>query len=71
VVQYLVDSCGVDLDMGNEQGDTPLMVATYEGRVPIVEYLIQRGADTMHKNKLGLSAAVLAAKGGQQGACVR
>lgn len=55
LVKLLVER-GADLNQENDNGDTPLIDAAYNGNIPILEYLLDNGADTSHKNKMGHSA---------------
>lgn len=59
LVRYLVEN-GADLNIGNNNGDTPLMDAAYLGKNSILDYLLQSGADTTLTNKRGKSASDLA-----------
>ena len=35
-----------------QNGDTPLMLAVGEGHLPVVEYLVENGADIEAKNRV-------------------
>ena len=46
-------SAGEDVNEKDENGGTPLQVATYEGHKEIAELLIAKGADVNAKNNYG------------------
>ncbi|XP_059622802.1 ankyrin repeat domain-containing protein 50 isoform X2 [Phlebotomus argentipes] len=48
----------------DENGDTPLMVASKLGHVKCVQTLISNGADVLHVNRTGLNALTMAALSG-------
>jgi ankyrin repeat protein len=58
-------SRGVSVDIRDESGDTPLMMASAAGQVPSVELLLRRGADPNLKDKGGVTALHDAALYGQ------
>lgn len=62
-VQRLVVE-GVDVNEGDKNGETPLIVASLEGQGEIANYLLQRGARIDATNASGLSALHAAAYGG-------
>ena len=39
----LLKSAGVDVDSSNEHGDTPFLIASWEGHVDIVKFLFKHG----------------------------
>lgn len=43
-MQLLVEH-GADVEIGNRHGHTPLMIAAYREKTPIVEYLLKVGAN--------------------------
>lgn len=49
----------------DNQGDTPLMVASGSGNLKIIEYLLQIGCDPHQRNNIGENAATFAAENGQ------
>lgn len=53
----------------NELGDSPLHLAAAEGRVEIVELLLQAGADALQKNRAGKIASELAKDEATREAC--
>lgn len=55
---------GMDIDLQDNKGLTPLMVATLEGRFSIVKYLIEKGADIHKKDCLGKTFFVYAVEKG-------
>merc|ERR1711907_654401 len=58
VTKLLTDAS--NLDVADQEGHTPLMLAAWEGHTPIVKLLIGRGADLDLRNKVGNSALHLA-----------
>ncbi len=40
VIAYLANLPGVDVNLVNKSGETPLMIASIEGNLPIVKYLV-------------------------------
>ena len=55
LIHYLFER-GVDLNLSNNNGDTPLMDAAYLGKIAILSYLLENGAETTLKNKRGKTA---------------
>ena len=52
---------GIDINTTDENGTTPLMIASFEGHEPLVTYFIDMGADLMKKDyrgKIALDYAV-------------
>ncbi|KAL4240092.1 Protein tyrosine kinase [Mactra antiquata] len=47
---------GINVDYPNDEGQTPLFVASYGGHQSIVNYLLSAGADANEKTNLGLTA---------------
>lgn len=56
---------GVDVDIRNLFGWTPLMLAAGEGHAPIVSLLLSAGADVKAVNNFGASALAYAALRGE------
>ena len=50
VVCFLVEDCGVNVNITDDHLDTPLHIAYMAGHTDIAEYLIQHGADVMAVN---------------------
>jgi ankyrin repeat protein len=59
IIDRLVES-GASINQANYQGETPLMLAVWSGRVDVASRLIARGASTAHKNIAGKSALDIA-----------
>jgi len=59
-VCYLVHECGLNKDLQDYNGDTPLLDAVRFGHVKVVEILAQAGASTSLKNAEGFDAFGLA-----------
>ena len=53
VVCFLVEKCGVDVNVHEDDFNTPLHYAYMAGHTHIAEYLIQHGADVMAVNRNG------------------
>jgi len=53
VVCYLVEECKIDLNINDNDLDTPLHMAYITGHTHIAHYLIQRGADIIAVNSRG------------------
>ena len=49
-------SIGADINIKNNDDDTPLLIALANGHVEIAEYLISQGADISIKDSDGLDA---------------
>jgi len=58
-IQYLVEN-GANIDAVNCFGNTPLHNATYFDNIPVIEYLLSKGAKYDIKNKRGEIAANVA-----------
>jgi uncharacterized protein len=59
--QALINAPGVDLNVRNAQGETPLMLAALKGQLAMAEQMIKRGADV---NQNGWTPLHYAATGG-------
>ena len=55
---------GAAVEAKDDDGWSPMMLASVGGHLPVVEALLARGADVEGKNEKGLSALMLAAAGG-------
>lgn len=62
----LLLSRGALVDARSPNGSTPLMMAAQYGPEDSVQQLLQKGADPLAKNDLGLNAADFAARGGRE-----
>ncbi|MDP5208845.1 ankyrin repeat domain-containing protein [Microbulbifer sp. 2205BS26-8] len=51
---------GFPLDLKNPKGYTALMIATYNGNEPAVDYLLERGADACVEDRRGNTALMAA-----------
>jgi ankyrin repeat protein len=59
-VRKLLDQVFVDINVQNDDGDTPLHYAAYHGRVDITRELLAHGADEKAQNEHGFTPADLA-----------
>ncbi len=57
---------GVDIDVRNIDGQTPLMAAAEYGRKEIVHFLLDKGADILASDDYGRNAIDIARKHGKQ-----
>ncbi len=56
-IMALLAERGASVDFASENGTTPLMLASGEGRIDAVSFLLRRGADAARTNQAGRSAA--------------
>ena len=61
-VRKAVES-GVDVNVTNDRGNTPLMFAAYNGHTAIARYLLEQGAEIGVRNGQGRTALLFAATG--------
>lgn len=66
VIEFLLDR-GLDINARNEQGETALLIAAWNGTDDLVEVLLKRGADPNIKTRKGLSALKVASANGHTG----
>jgi ankyrin repeat protein len=59
-VRALLDTEGINLNLAENDGWTPLMFAANNNRAQITRLLIERGADTSLKSRVGFSAMGIA-----------
>ncbi|MCL7028764.1 hypothetical protein MKW94_022497, partial [Papaver nudicaule] len=45
VLDYLIEDLGIDVNLKDERGDSPLLHATFQGNMNTVQYLLGKGAD--------------------------
>ena len=45
VLMFLIDVCGAALNLQDNEGATPLLIAAVNGHVSCLQALLQRGAD--------------------------
>ncbi|MFP3033743.1 MAG: ankyrin repeat domain-containing protein [Wolbachia sp.] len=64
VVKHLIDSKKADVKVSDNYGNTLLHWAAFNGRLKIVEYLIEKGADVNVKERNGFAPLHLAVQGG-------
>ena len=65
MVEILLDS-GANIDAENRQGLTPLMLAAGEGRLEVVQLLLERNADTGRHDYTGRTALNWAERNGRR-----
>ena len=59
-VQYLVDALHLDVNARDHEGNTALHDAAARGDVPMIEYLVSKGADVKAVNRAGETTADMA-----------
>lgn len=64
-IQFLIEA-GSDINMHDEHGWTPLMIAVQNNRADIVEILLEKGAKLSLENDQGLTALMLAIDSGNK-----
>jgi uncharacterized protein len=57
---------GAEINVADQDGFTPLMIAIMRGNLKMATYLIERKADVNRRNKIGQTALMLAAQGGHK-----
>jgi ankyrin repeat protein len=65
-VQYLVEQHGIDVNLPDSWGYTPLHFASVRGGNDLIEYLVSKGANVRAVSRLGQSVADMA-RGGRAG----
>lgn len=56
MVKYFLDTCRLDINEPDMEGNSPLIVAVINGNVTMVKCLLKRGADLNVQNKIGMTA---------------
>ncbi|XP_055706604.1 DNA replication inhibitor plutonium isoform X5 [Phlebotomus papatasi] len=64
MLQHLLTNSHIWVDIMDENGNTPLMMACRMGFVKCVRRLISNGADVLHVNRIGINALTLASLSG-------
>jgi len=64
VVKWLVETQGADVNLANSWGYTPLHYAAARGDIPMIDYLISKGANVNPVSRLGQTATDFARGGG-------
>ncbi len=59
-VKYLVEELGADVNVADHEGNTALHQAAARGDVPMIEYLVSKGADVTRVNREGQTTADMA-----------
>ncbi|KAF9882373.1 hypothetical protein CkaCkLH20_00409 [Colletotrichum karsti] len=67
-LQVMLDA-GADINLGDREGDTPLIVAAREGDADCVRFLLDHGADIFHANQDNENALQSAIKYGADDDC--
>ncbi|CAE8601287.1 unnamed protein product [Polarella glacialis] len=65
MVEFCVKDLKFACDVRDGDGDTPLLIAAYEGNCEVVEWLLRNGSSLEERNADGMSAAMSAAAGEQ------
>lgn len=65
IAEFLL-TLGADLETRTEDGETPLMMALYDGKADSVRRLLARGASPVAKDKNGMTALMVAAYQGHK-----
>lgn len=60
LISYLIEQRGIQLDLPNVDGYSPLMIAVEKGSDEIVQMLLAAGADPKRRNNEGIGAAQVA-----------
>lgn len=63
VVKFCVKKLKMNSSVQDSEGDTPLLVAAFEGHTEVVEWLLKNGSSVQERNHEGMSAALAAAAG--------
>ncbi|HEY9029342.1 MAG TPA: ankyrin repeat domain-containing protein [Burkholderiaceae bacterium] len=66
VAKVLWNAKGIDIDVRNHAGETPLMMAARYGNEEAVDALLAAGADRTAKNDLGMDASAFAGSAGRE-----
>ena len=66
VAKVLWDAKGIQIDIRNHAGETPLMMAARYGNEEAVDALLAAGGDRALKNDLGMDASAFAASAGRE-----
>ncbi|KAI8079401.1 ankyrin repeat-containing domain protein, partial [Thamnidium elegans] len=56
LVQFLIQSCQVDIDAIDKEGETALLKAAYAGHLSVIQYLVQSNANPIHQDRDGWTA---------------
>ena len=60
---------GMPVDVANNQGSTPLMIAAFSGSTESVKVLIERGASVNHRDGVGRTALMYATMSASRDIC--
>jgi len=63
IVRFCAEKLKIQCDVRDADGDTPLLIAAYEGHVDVVKWLLGHGSSLAEKNNDGMSTAMAAAAG--------
>ena len=64
ILQFMVENKKLNIDDRNIYGDTPLFIAVLKGNLPIIQYLIDNGADPNIPEKSGHTPFMAACSNG-------
>ncbi len=70
IAKYLVTEAGAEVDLANDDGNTPLMLAAAAGNLDLVRFYVEYGANIHHVNNSGETPFFVAAIGGYVDAAI-
>ncbi len=62
IMKFLLAQEGTDVNVKNDNGDTPLFIASFTDNLQVIKFLVSRGANITIKNNEGFSALHIAAR---------
>ena len=61
-MKYILEDKDVDMNLADENGNTPLIVACYHGHIHIVNVLLENRADIDHADNNGITSLIWASR---------